>query len=91
MKPFAPAKGRFAAKKRMKRAKRQEAPKPCRFTKEGTFEIDYRDLDSIGKLTSAQGKVAARKRNGVSAFYQRQATLAIKRARFLALLPFLGD
>jgi small subunit ribosomal protein S18 len=40
---------------------------------------------------SSQGKITGRKRNGNTAFYQRQLTNAVKRARFLALLPFIGE
>jgi len=92
MKPFGP-KGKFGDKKggKKKRAKRVEAPKSCRFEKEETFEIDYRDIQSIGRLVSSQGKITSRKRNGNTAFYQRQLTNAVKRARFLALLPFVGE
>jgi small subunit ribosomal protein S18 len=90
MKPMS-AGPKGARKKRVKRAKRVEAPKSCRFEKEKTYEIDYRDIDTLQRHVSAQGKIAPRKRNGTSAFYQRQMTVAIKRARFLALLPFVGE
>jgi small subunit ribosomal protein S18 len=90
MKPFGFG-GKNARKKRPKRAKRVEAPKSCRFEKDGTFEVDYRDIGILSRYVSAQGKIAPRKRNGTSAFYQRQVTQAVKRARFLALLPFLGE
>ncbi len=84
--------GKFGRKpKRVKRAKRVEAPKSCRFEKDGTFEVDYRDLDILRRYVSSQGKIAARKRNGTTAFYQRQVQLAVKRARFLALLPYVGE
>jgi small subunit ribosomal protein S18 len=83
--------GRNSKQKRPKRAKRVEAPKACRFTKEKLFEVDYRDIGTLQRLVSAQGKISGRKRNGTSAFYQRQVSLAVKRARFLALLPFLGE
>jgi small subunit ribosomal protein S18 len=91
MKPFSP-RGKFGDKKgKKKRAKRTEAPKSCRFEKDGTFEIDYRDVSTLGRLVSSQGKITSRKRNGNTAFYQRQLTNAVKRARFLALLPFVGE
>lgn len=83
--------GKFARKKRTKRAKRVEAPKACRFEKDGTFEVDYRDISILSRMVSSQGKIAPRKRNGTSAFYQRQLQLAVKRARFLALLPYVGE
>lgn len=78
-------------KKKPKRAKRTDAPKSCRFEKDGTFEIDYRDINILGRLVSSQGKIGSRKRSGVSAFYQRQLANAVKRARFLALLPYVGE
>jgi small subunit ribosomal protein S18 len=93
MKPFAPG-GKFGKNsktKRPKRPKRVEAPKACRFTKENLFEVDYRDINTLQRLVSAQGKISSHKRNGTSAFYQRQVAVAVKRARFLALLPFLGE
>ncbi len=90
MKPSGPG-GKFGRKKRVKRAKRVEAPKSCRFQKEGTFEVDYRDINTISRYVSSQGKIAPRKRNGSTAFYQRQLMLAVKRARYLALLPYVGE
>jgi small subunit ribosomal protein S18 len=84
--------GKFGDKKRKKsRAKRAEAPKFCRFEKDGVFEVDYRDISTLGRYVSAQGKITSRKRNGCTAFYQRQLNLAVKRARFLALLPYVGE
>ena len=91
MKPFG-SRGKPGDKKKKKsRAKRAEAPKFCRFEKDGVFEVDYRDVSTLGRYVSAQGKVNPRKRNGTTAFYQRQLTVAIKRARFLALLPYVGE
>jgi len=78
-------------KKRKPRAKKTEAPKSCRFTKDDLFEVDYRDIGVIGRFVSSQGKINPRKRSGVSAFYQRQMNIAIKRARYLALLPYVGE
>ncbi len=84
--------GKFGDKKKKKaRAKRAEAPKFCRFEKDGIFEVDYRDISTLGRYVSAQGKITSRKRNGCTAFYQRQLNIAVKRARFLALLPYVGE
>ena len=91
MRSSGPGGGKFGRKKRVKRAKRVEAPKACRFEKEGTFEVDYRDISTLSRYVSSQGKIAPRKRNGTTAFYQRQVTLAVKRARYLALLPYVGE
>lgn len=85
------AKNKKNFKKRPKRAKRVEAPKPCRFEKDGVFEIDYRDIATITRYVSSQGKMSSGKRNGNTAFYQRQLATAVKRARYLALLPYVGQ
>lgn len=80
------------SKKRSSRSSnQQEAPKACRFTKENLFEIDYRDIEQLRRFVSAQGKINPRKRNSISSYYQRQLKVAIKRARFLALLPYVGE
>jgi small subunit ribosomal protein S18 len=68
-----------------------EAPKFCRFTRDGIFEVDYREIDVLRRHVSAQGKISPRKRNGITAQYQRQLNIAIKRARFLGLLPYVGE
>jgi small subunit ribosomal protein S18 len=86
-----PGKPAIFTKKKNRKNRRPEAPKPCRFTKDDVFEIDYRDINILGRYVSAQGKINPRKRNSVSSYYQRQLKVAIKRARFLALLPFVGE
>ncbi|HLF95903.1 MAG TPA: 30S ribosomal protein S18 [Methylococcaceae bacterium] len=60
----------------------------CRFTAEGVTEIDYKDIDTLREFVSETGKIVPSRITGTSAKYQRQLTTAIKRARFLALLPF---
>lgn len=62
--------------------------KACRFTAEGVAEIDYKDLDTLRDYISETGKIVPSRITGTSAKYQRQLSVAIKRARFLALLPF---
>ncbi len=62
----------------------------CRFCRGGDAKIDYKDLQSLSKMVSAQGKMLSRKRTGNCAKCQRGARRAIKRARFLALMPFVG-
>lgn len=62
----------------------------CRFCREKIKEIDYKDVQSLQKLLSGRGKVFSRKRSGNCAFHQRSAQRAIKRARFIGLLPFQG-
>ncbi|MBU6421426.1 MAG: 30S ribosomal protein S18 [Gammaproteobacteria bacterium] len=60
----------------------------CRFTAEGTEEIDYKDLATLKAYVSETGKIVPSRITGTRAFYQRQLALAVKRARFLALLPY---
>lgn len=60
----------------------------CRFTAEGTVEIDYKDLDTLKEYVSETGKIVPSRISGTNARYQRQLATAIKRARFLALLPY---
>ncbi len=62
--------------------------KYCRFTAEGIKEIDYKDLGLLNGYVTETGKIVPSRITGTSAFYQRQLATAVKRARFLALLPF---
>ncbi len=60
----------------------------CRFTAEGVTEIDYKDLETLKAYISETGKIVPSRITGTKAKYQRQLSTAIKRARFLALLPY---
>ncbi|MCP4993878.1 MAG: 30S ribosomal protein S18 [Gammaproteobacteria bacterium] len=60
----------------------------CRFTAEGITEIDYKDLNLLKAYVSESGKIVPSRITGTKAKYQRQLSTAIKRARFLALLPY---
>ncbi|GAB4352939.1 MAG: 30S ribosomal protein S18 [Methylohalobius sp. ZOD2] len=62
--------------------------KYCRFTAEGVKEIDYKDLDTLKDFITETGKIVPSRITGTSAKYQRQLATAIKRARYLALLPY---
>ena len=62
--------------------------KYCRFTAEGIKEIDYKDLGTLKMYISETGKIVPSRITGTKARYQRQLARAIKRARFLALLPY---
>jgi small subunit ribosomal protein S18 len=53
--------------------------------------VDYKDLDLLGKLTNRQGKIVGRRKSGCTAASQHAVTRAIKRARYMALLPYVGD
>lgn len=60
----------------------------CRFTAEGIKQIDYKDLELLKGYISETGKIVPSRITGTKARYQRQLSTAIKRARFLALLPY---
>ena len=60
----------------------------CRFTAEGTKEIDYKDLDVLKEYVSETGKIVPSRITGTKARYQRQLATAVKRSRYLALLPY---
>ena len=60
----------------------------CRFTAEGVKEIDYKDLATLKAYITETGKIVPSRITGTSAPYQRQLATAIKRARYLALLPY---
>ncbi|MCJ7591208.1 MAG: 30S ribosomal protein S18 [Woeseiaceae bacterium] len=62
--------------------------KYCRFTAEGITEIDYKDLLLLKAYITETGKIVPSRITGTKANYQRQLTSAVKRARFLALLPY---
>ena len=60
----------------------------CRFTADGVKEIDYKDIATLKGYISETGKIVPSRITGTKARYQRQLATAIKRARFLALLPY---
>ena len=62
--------------------------KYCRFTAEGITEIDYKDLELLKAYISETGKIVPARISGTKAKYQRQLARAVKRARYLALLPY---
>ncbi len=60
----------------------------CKFTAEGFEEIDYKDLNTLKAYITETGKIIPSRVSGTNARYQRQLSIAIKRARYLALLPY---
>lgn len=60
----------------------------CRFTVAGVEEIDYKDIDTLRDFVGENGKITPARLTGTRAIFKRQLTTAIKRARFLAMLPY---
>jgi small subunit ribosomal protein S18 len=60
----------------------------CRFTAEDVEQIDYKDIATLKSYVTETGKIVPSRITGTRSFYQRQLALAVKRARFLALLPY---
>ena len=65
--------------------------KYCRFKRSGIKYIDYKDSEFLLKFVNEQGKILPRRLTGTSLKYQRKVSLAIKRARHLALMPYVSD
>jgi small subunit ribosomal protein S18 len=65
--------------------------KYCRFKKSGIKYIDFKDANFLIKFVNEQGKILPRRLTGTSVKYQRKVSKAIKRARHLAILPFVAD
>ncbi|MGB3542703.1 30S ribosomal protein S18 [Rubrivirga sp.] len=63
----------------------------CPFKEAGVEYIDYKDTETLKRFVNETGKLLPRRMTGVSAKFQRQLTTAVKRARHVALLPFVAD
>jgi len=70
---------------------RNKRRKVCYFTVNKITHIDYKDVDTLKKFISERGKILPRRVTGTSAKYQRMLTVAIKRARQIALLPYTTE
>ena len=82
---------RFNKDKRPKRNTQSllfKRKKFCRFTVAGVVEVDNKDVDVLRDFIAENGKIIPARLTGTRAIYQRQVTTAIKRARFLAMLPY---
>ncbi len=70
---------------------RSKKRKQCPFTSAGIRFIDYKDINTLSRFITERGKILPRRITGVSAYFQKQLTNAIKRARHMALLPFVAE
>jgi small subunit ribosomal protein S18 len=82
---------RIVARQKARKKKARRAAESTRFRgpRLKAEEIDYKDVATLQRLVSAQGKLFSRKRTGLDAACQRRLAQALKRARFLALLPYV--
>ncbi len=75
----------------MKRKARKGKKRVCNFCIDGISKIDYKDVSKLRKYITERGKIIPRRISGNCARHQRQLTIAIKRARNIALLPFTAE
>ena len=85
--------GKKFDKNKMKEKRKQQNPlfkrkKFCRFTAANVEQVDYKDVDTLKDFIQENGKIMPARLTGTKAHYQRQVDTAIKRARYLALLPY---
>ena len=73
-------------KKKFKRFRKRS----CRFTRLGVEFIDWKDIATLQRLCTGQGKILGRKRSGNNARFQRMLSQAVKRARFMGLMSYVG-
>ena len=71
------------------KSKRKPRIRACQFCKESTNEIDYKDVGKIRRFISGRGKMSSSKYTGTCSKHQKMLAQAIKRARFMALLPYI--
>jgi small subunit ribosomal protein S18 len=63
----------------------------CRFCERNVRDVDYKDVDILRRYVPERGKITPRRVTGTCAFHQRKLSIAIKRARLLAMLPYVED
>ena len=85
--------GKKFDKSKLKEKRKQQTPlfkrkKFCRFTAAKVEQVDYKDVDTLKDFVQENGKIMPARLTGTKAHYQRQVDTAIKRARYLALLPY---
>lgn len=76
---------------RQQRGGRRPRKKVCSFCMEKVENIDYKDIDKLRRYMSERAKIVPRRVTGTCAQHQRKLTVAIKRARHIALLPYVSD
>ena len=81
----------MAYEKNSNRPNRKSRKKVCAFCVDKVEEIDYKDVQKLRKFTSDRAKILPRRVTGTCARHQRELTTAIKRARQVALLPYIAD
>lgn len=77
--------------RKMKPRPRKGRRKVCQFCADKVEHIDYKDLARLRKFTTERGKIMPRRMSGVCAKHQRELAIAIKRARQVALMPYVSD
>lgn len=82
---------RTVRKKKKKRGRKKLRRKRCKFCVEKVEQIDYKDANRLRRFTTERGKIIPRRVTGTCAKHQRRLTTAIKRARFVALLPYVAE
>jgi small subunit ribosomal protein S18 len=85
------ARKNLRVKKKKKKKRRPGKQKTCFFSRTGMVCIDYKDEDLLRRFVTERGKIAPRRNTGTTARYQRILAVAIKRARHLAMLPFVRE
>ena len=93
MKPRMKPRMKPAAKKKSRRRSRSKKKDPVFVDgqRPRPMYVDYKDLELLSKMISRHGRIVGRRKSGCSAASQHAVTSAIKRARFLALLPYVGE
>lgn len=85
------SRGRDNRRKKKRADRRGGKPKKCWFTENAIVAIDYKDLELLRRFVSERGKISPRRNTGTSPKMQRELAKAVKRARHLALLPYVKE
>jgi small subunit ribosomal protein S18 len=83
--------GKTARRKDKKGGMGSGRRKPCLFCKDKVEQVDYKDIATLSKFVSERGKIRSRRLTGACRRHQNQVSVAVKRARELALLPYVND